>query len=97
ERADEAVDDPDFSQVFATLRNPETGGISRIAHTGVSLAEVISGINREDTRLRDAVLSIARNGSKARALREQLITASGLVFALLTNILLLRQQLPPCL
>lgn len=63
ERADEAVDDPDFSQVFATLRNPETGGISRIAHTGVSLAEVISGINREDTRLRDAVLSITQNDS----------------------------------
>ncbi|WP_025779840.1 PD-(D/E)XK nuclease family protein [Brevibacterium sp. VCM10] len=63
ERADAAIDDPDFGQVFATLRNPETGGISRIAHTGVSLAEVISGINREDTRLRDAVLSITQNDS----------------------------------
>ncbi|WP_423059169.1 PD-(D/E)XK nuclease family protein [Brevibacterium linens] len=63
ERADETIDDPDYGQVFVTLRNPETGGISRIAHTGVSLAEVISGINREDTRLRDAVLSITQNDS----------------------------------
>src|SRR5699024_11009044 len=28
ERADETIDDPDYGQVFVTLRNPETGGIS---------------------------------------------------------------------
>src|SRR5699024_2926068 len=62
-RAEESVDDPDYSQVFVTLRNPENDGIARIAHTEVRLAEVIAGIDRDDRRLRDAVLSIERRGS----------------------------------
>src|SRR5699024_4619016 len=59
-RAEESIDDPDYSQVFVTLRNPEDDGIARIAHTGVRLAEVIAGLARDDDRLRDAVLSIDR-------------------------------------
>ena len=62
-RADEAIDEPDYSQVFVTLHNPETGGISKIAHTDVTLAEVIAGLDQDDLRLRDAVLTIARRNS----------------------------------
>lgn len=61
-RAEEAIADPDYSQVFVTLRDPETDGIARIAQTEVSLAEVIAGVGRDDSRLRDAVLSIERRG-----------------------------------
>lgn len=61
-RAEEGLDDPDYSQVFITLRDLETDGIARIAQTHVSLAEVIAGVARDDDRLRDAVLSIEGRG-----------------------------------
>ena len=52
------LEDPDFSQVFVDLKDPAVGGPSRLAHTGVSLVEVMDGLPVNDVRLRDAVLAI---------------------------------------
>lgn len=52
------LEDPDFSQVFVDLKDPAVGGASRLAHTGVSLVEVMDGLLANDVRLRDAVLAI---------------------------------------
>ena len=59
DRVPDPVDEPDFSQVFATLQDVETASIARIVQTDVSLAEVISGLSPDDLRLRDIVLTMA--------------------------------------
>lgn len=53
--------DPDYSRVFVTLQAPAGEGISRIAQTEVSLSEVLNGLDPDDYRLRDAVLSLISN------------------------------------
>lgn len=59
ERVPQQTENPDYSQVFVTLKDAKVGGISRIAHTGVRLTEVLDGLTADDVRLRDAVLEIA--------------------------------------
>lgn len=58
ERVPRKLENPDYSQVFVDLKDPTVGGPSRIAHTGVSLIEVMEGLPADDVRLRDAVLAI---------------------------------------
>ena len=59
ERAPAGVSDPDYSQVFVTLKTAGQHGFERIVQTGVSLGEVINGLSQDDHRLRDAVLAVA--------------------------------------
>ena len=49
---------PDYSQIFISLQGTADEGISRLAHTGVHLDEVLTGLASDDVRLRDAVLAI---------------------------------------
>lgn len=58
ERVSRKLDDPDYSQIFISLQGNATEGISHLAHTGVHLAEVLTGLTCDDVRLRDAVLDI---------------------------------------
>ena len=58
ERVPRRLEAPDYSQVFVSLQGPSGEGISRLAHTGVGLAEVLDGLQETDLRLRDAVLGI---------------------------------------
>jgi hypothetical protein len=58
ERVPRKLEHPDYSQVFVTLQDKAVDGISRIAHTGLHLAEVLDGLATDDLRLRDAVLEI---------------------------------------
>lgn len=58
ERVPRKLENPDYSQVFVGLKDPTVDGPSRIAHTGVRLAEVLNGLDAEDVRLRDAVLAV---------------------------------------
>nr|WP_313311828.1 hypothetical protein [Dietzia maris] len=52
------LSDPDYSRVFVTIQAPTGEGISRISQTQVSLSEVLNGLDPDDFRLRDAVLSL---------------------------------------
>lgn len=61
ERVPLPLDAPDYSRVFATLQAPGGEGISRIVQTNVSLAEVLNGLERDDRRLRDAVLEMSND------------------------------------
>lgn len=54
------LDSPDYSKVFVTSQDPSGEGIDRILQTGVSLAEVLAGLDRDDHRLRDAVLRMTK-------------------------------------
>lgn len=58
ERVPRRLEAPDYSQVFVSLQDQSGVGISRLAHTGVGLAEVLDGLQETDLRLRDAVLGI---------------------------------------
>lgn len=58
ERVPRRLEAPDYSQVFVSLQGPSGEGISRLAHTGVGLTEVLDGLQATDLRLRDAVLGI---------------------------------------
>ncbi|WP_295690077.1 PD-(D/E)XK nuclease family protein [uncultured Brevibacterium sp.] len=58
ERVPRRLETPDYSQVFVSLQDQSGVGISRLAHTGVGLAEVLDGLQEMDLRLRDAVLGI---------------------------------------
>ena len=62
ERVPRKLEQPDYSQVFATLQDKSTGGNSRIAHTGVDLREALEGLDSDDIRLRDSVLGILTEG-----------------------------------
>lgn len=52
------LSDPDYSRVFITLQAPTGEGISQIVQTGVSLSDVLNGLESDDYRLRDAVLLV---------------------------------------
>ena len=56
----EPIEHPDFSRVFVTLHDVNTGSVARIMQTEVSLADVLSGLAPDDDRLVDAVLAIGR-------------------------------------
>ena len=60
---EEPIVEPDYSRVFATTQTPATSGLAGIVQTEVSLAEIVDGIDQDDTRLRDAALSIIRTHS----------------------------------
>lgn len=62
ERVPRKLEQPDYSQVFAALQDRNTGGNSRIAHTGVNLREALEGLDSNDIRLRDSVLGIITEG-----------------------------------
>lgn len=55
------LNDPDYSRVFVTLQAPTGEGISRITQTDVSLSGVLDGLEPDNLRLRDAVLSLIDN------------------------------------
>lgn len=61
-RVPEPVDEPDYSCLFVTLQDEDRESISRILSTDVKLAEVVSGLSRDDPRLRNAVLAMAVAG-----------------------------------
>lgn len=62
--AEEPIIEPDYSRVFATLRSSAANSTAEIVQTEVGLAEVVDGLDQDDTRLRDAVLSIVRADSQ---------------------------------
>lgn len=55
ERHGQPVDAPDYTEVIVTTQLGEPG--NSIVPTGVSVRDVIAGLTRDDTRLRDAVLT----------------------------------------
>lgn len=57
-RLPQPLSDPDYSRVFVTIQAPTGEGISRMAETEVSLSEVLAGLEPDDYRLRDVILSL---------------------------------------
>ena len=62
-RATQTIDNPDYSQLFVAIYDPANSTMSKVAYTGVSISDMIAGLDRDDLRLRDAVLSILRSDS----------------------------------
>lgn len=61
ERVPSPLDEPDYSRLFVTLQDESRQTIERILQTDVELSEVISGLDRDDLRLREAVQTLTSN------------------------------------
>lgn len=55
------VEDPDFSRIFVLVKPERKGADDRLFQTDVSLNEVLSGIDPDDTRLADSVLAAVQS------------------------------------
>ena len=60
QRAPVPLVDPDYTRVFVTRRAPGHDGIDLIIQTDVGLADVLAGLDPDDTRLCEAVFAASR-------------------------------------